>query len=333
MDSDLRIFAMDSGSGLGGAVATAAGVALSPHEERTFEDGEHKVRPLVSVRGSDVYVLDSLHGDERRSVHDKLCRLLFFVAAVRDAGAARVTVVAPYLAYGRKDRRTKPRDPVTTRYVATLMEAAGADVVVTLDVHNAAAYQNAFRVRAEHLEGQSLFVRHFVPLIADDPVAVVSPDSGGAKRADSLRRALATALGRDVNLVFLEKRRSEGVVSGAAVVGDVAERAVIILDDLISSGTTMARAARACRENGADRVWTAVTHGLFTAGAADVLAEAPLDSLVVVNTIPPSRLSGTPLSSRLVVLDAAPLIGEAIRRLHTGGSITELVSDGVPRGR
>lgn len=141
------LFALQSTRELGDRVAAALGVPLSPHEERGFEDGEHKVRPLVSVRGHDVFVLQSLYGDADQSPNDKLCRLLFFTGALKDAGAARVTVVAPYLCYSRKERKTKSRDPVTTRYVASLFEAVETDCVVTLDVHNVAAFQNAFHCR------------------------------------------------------------------------------------------------------------------------------------------------------------------------------------------
>src|SRR5690606_10337866 len=133
-----------------------------------FEDGEHKIRPLTSVRGRDVYVLSSLYGETDRSPDEKLCRLLFFIATLRDNGATRVTAVVPYLAYARKDRRTQSRDPVTTRYVASLFEAVGVDRVVTLDVHNLAAFQNAFRCRTEHLEARMLFVRHLVERFETD---------------------------------------------------------------------------------------------------------------------------------------------------------------------
>ena len=146
------MFALDPSKALGRAVAEDYGVAIAPHELRRFEDGEQKIRPLVSVRGRDIYVVCSLCGDASESVNDRLCRLLFFVGALRDAGSRRITVVAPYLCYARKDRRTNPWDPVTTRYVAQQIEAAGADRVVTMDVHNLAAYQNAFRIPSEHLE-------------------------------------------------------------------------------------------------------------------------------------------------------------------------------------
>ena len=154
-------------------------------------------------------------------MNDKLCRLLFFLGALRDASAESVTAVVPYLCYARKDKMSKPRDPVTTRYVAGLFEAMGVDRVVTLDVHNLAAFQNAFRIRTDHLEAKRLFVEHFIPLARQEEIVVVSPDVGGVKRAEDFRQALGRALDRPIHGTFMEKYRSEGVVSGEAVIGDV----------------------------------------------------------------------------------------------------------------
>lgn len=322
----LQLFALDATRELGVAVAARLGVGLAAHEEREFEDGEHKARPLESVRDRDVYVLQSLHGGPRQSPHDKLCRLLFFLGALRDAGAARLTAVVPYLAYARKDRRTKSRDPVTTRYVAELLETVGVDRVVVMDVHNLAAFENAFRCRIEHLEARGLFARHLAPRLRGEGVTVVSPDAGGAKRAEALRESLAAALGDEVGLAFLEKKRSGGVVSGEAVVGDLAGRSAVIVDDLISTGTTLGRAAAACRAAGAVRVVAAVTHGLFLGEAERVLGESPLESLLVTNTVPPFRLAPETVRARLTLLDVAPLLAEAIKRLHEGGSLVELMT-------
>ena len=176
---ELRLFALAASRAFGEAVSASLAIPLSAHEEREFEDGEHKARPLVSVRGADVFVVHSLYGETGQSANDKLVRLLLFIGALKDSAAGRVTAVVPYLAYARKDRKTKPRDPVTTRHIACLFEAVGVDGVVTLDVHNLAAFQNAFRCRTENLEANSLFVAHFVPLVRDLEVAVVSPDAGG----------------------------------------------------------------------------------------------------------------------------------------------------------
>ena len=277
------------------------------------------------MRGKDVFVVDSLYGDEAQSVNDKLCRLLFFLGALRDASAARVTAIAPYLCYARKDRKSKARDPVTTRYIASLFEAMGVDRVVTMDVHNLAAFQNAFRIRTEHLEAKRLFVDHFAPLMRDERVVVVSPDAGGVKRAEEFRQALERAIGRPVGSAFAEKHRSAGVVSGAALVGDVNGQAAIIIDDLISSGTTLVRAAENCRVHGATRVYAAATHGVFSSTAGEILSSPALEKLVVTDTIPPFRLSAEFKRDRLVVLDATPLLAGTIRRLHAGESLVELL--------
>jgi ribose-phosphate pyrophosphokinase len=321
---ELRLFALNASRDLGERVARALGLPLAPHEEREFEDGEHKARPLESVRGRDVYVLVSLYGDLRQSVNDKLVRLLFFLGALRDASAGRITAVIPYLCYARKDRRSKSRDPVSTRYVAGLLETVGADRVLTLDVHNLAAYENAFRIRADHLQAKRLFVDEFVPRIGREPVVVVSPDVGGVKRAEDFRQALSRRLGREAGGAFLEKYRSAGVVSGAAVVGDIEGRVAIIMDDLISTGGTIARAVAACRSRGAKAVYAVATHGIFVGEAARMVADSGLERLVVTDTIPPFRLDPALVRSKVTVLDTAPLFAEAIRRIHTGGSVVEL---------
>ena len=323
--NDLRLFALDASRAFGEAVGGELGIPLSPCEERDFEDGEHKARPLVNVRGADVFVIHSLYGEPMQSANDKLVRLLFFIGALKDAAAGRVTAVVPYLAYSRKDRKSKPRDPVTTRYVACLFEAVGADCVVTLDVHNLAAFQNAFRCRTEHLEANALFVAHFAPIVRDAQIAVVSPDAGGIKRAEQFRSRLAEALQRPVGAAFAEKHRSAGVVSGEALVGDVRGKVAIIVDDLISAGTTIARAAKACRDHGATRVFAAASHGLFAGAANSVLAASVVEQIVVTDSVPPMRVTDAGLKAKLVHVSTASLFAEAIRRIHGGGSIVELL--------
>ncbi len=322
--SDLVVFALGASQDLGRSVASKLGIELAPVEERAFEDGEHKTRPLASVRGQDVFVISSLYGDGRQSVNDKLCRLLFFLGAVADAAAARVTAVMPYLCYARKDRKTKSRDPITTRYVAALLEAMGAHHIVTLDVHNLAAYQNAFRRPTENLEARKLFASHFASLALREDAVIVSADVGGVKRAAAFGLTLSRLVGRPLPLAFMEKSRSEGIVSSGALVGDVRGRTAIVLDDMISTGTTLLQAARACRELGARAVHAAATHGLFVGDASRVLTDPSLDDTVVTNAIPPLRLNDA-ARRRLTVLDVAPLFAEAIRRLHEGGSIVEML--------
>lgn len=321
----MQLFSLNASRELGEKVSEQLGIPLSQHEEREFEDGEHKGRPLVNVRGSDVFVLHSLYGEPHASISDKLCRLLFFIGALKDAAAERVTAIAPYLCYSRKDRKTQPRDPVTTRYVASLFEAVGCDRVVTLDVHNLAAFQNAFRCQTEHLEAKNLFVRYFADLVGDAEVVVVSPDIGGIKRAEKFRQALAQVLQAEIASAFVEKHRSGGIVSGDKVVGEVGDRIAIIIDDLISSGTTLARSAIACRQRGATKVYAAASHGVFAEASNRLLATPALEQIVITNTIPPFRLTADVVKSKLVRLDTSALLAEAIRRIHQGGSLVELL--------
>ncbi|MDP3895288.1 MAG: ribose-phosphate pyrophosphokinase [Mesorhizobium sp.] len=328
-ERDMRLFALNGSEAVGAAVARALSVGLDPHEERDFEDGEHKARPLVSVRGADVYVLHSLGGGAGASVNDRLCKLLFFLATCRENGAARVTAIVPYLAYARKDRQTKTRDPVTTRYVAQLFEAVGTDRIVTLDVHNFAAFQNAFRCESIHLDTRNLFAPAIRDLAGDGPITIFSPDGGGLKRVQLLKEALEAGATEDVGFGFMEKRRSGGVVSGDLFAGDVSGTAVFIVDDMISTGGTMLRAALACRDRGANAVHAIATHALFAKGAEALLESRGIDRIIVTDSVATATLAkAANPSARLDVLSTGPLIGEAVRRLHSNASISDLL--GIP---
>jgi ribose-phosphate pyrophosphokinase len=311
----LSIFALEGSRPFGEQVAAHLAATLAPHEERSFEDGEHKARPLQDVRGHDAFVVHSLHGDDAQSANDKLCRLLFFCGALRDSGAASITAVTPYLCYARKDRRTKPNDPITTRYVASLFEAVGVDRVIGIEVHNVAAFENAFRCPTWHIECAPILAAHFAPLVRGDAVAAVSPDAGGAKRAQRFREELHMLLGQEVGSAFMEKSRSAGVVRGEVLAGDVRGRTAIIIDDLISTGGTLARAARACHAAGATRVFAAAAHGLFIGGAPELLAERTFDGIVVANTVPCFRLSSEE-ARQVVVVDATQAVAKAIAACH-----------------
>jgi len=319
------VFAPQASGEFGRRVAAACGCDLAPMEEREFEGGEHKTRPLVSVRGEDVYVVQSLSGDAAASANDRLCRLLFFIAGLKDCGAARVTACVPFLAYGRKDRRTKERDPVTLRYVAQLFEAVGTDHLLALDAHNLAAFENAFRCPVDHLEAAPLMADHLAARVGDVPVSIVSPDIGGAKRAQRLQELLAARLDREIGFAIIDKRRSSGVVSGGdLVVGPIEGRHAVLVDDLIAAGTTLTRAVQACRKAGARSVEAFATHGVFLPEARQLLGPDGPDRLVVTDSILPTRLADEGGSGRLVVLAASALYGEAIRRLTQGGSVVAL---------
>lgn len=317
------LFGLHASRAYAGRVAAHLRVELCAHEERAFEDGEHKARALVDVAGRDVFVIHSLYaepaqkGNEQpNSVNDKLCRLLFFIGSLKDAGAARVTAIAPYLCYMRKDQRTQPHDPITTRYVAALFEGVGTDRIATIDVHNLAAFENAFRCRAENLKAKPLFVEHFRALAQREDCVVIAPDFGAAKRAEDFRRDLESASEREITLAVMEKYRGGGVVSGSTLAGDVRGKAAIVLDDLISSGGTLRRAAHACREAGAAHVYAAATHGLFMPGATDMLNDSAFDAIAVTDTVPPVRIDATHYGARLQYIDSTQLIADAIARWH-----------------
>lgn len=317
-----QVFALEGSRPLGAAIARELGVELAAHEERVFEDGEQKTRPLVDPAGADVYVIHSLHGEPGRSAHDKLCTLLLYVATLRDHGAARVTAVVPYLAYARKDRRTKPFDPVTLRYLAQMFEAVGTDALITLEAHNVAALQNAFRCRTVHLEAHALFTPHALALAAGEPVAVASPDPGGVKRAQLWREALEPAAGRPVGFAFLDKRRSAGVLSGGDLVaGDVRGATVLLIDDLVSTGSTLSRSAASLRQAGARRVIAFAAHGLFVQDAGEVLATEALESVYVADSVPPFRLEGSSARAKVRVVSCAALFADAIRACHQASGV------------
>ncbi|KAA9004980.1 ribose-phosphate diphosphokinase [Histidinibacterium aquaticum] len=320
------LFFVLNGSGLlGSRIAAAGDFDCAPHEEREFAGGEHKARPLVSVRDREVVVFHELHAEEDASVNDRLVRLLFFVSTCKQNGARRVTALAPYLPYSRKDRQTKSRDPVTTRYVAALFEAAGADAVVTLDVHTKTAFQNAYRIAAIDLTTVELFAADIAGQSDSTEIAVVSPDGGGIKRAELVRKAVERRANRPVGFGLMEKRRSGGVVSGSLFAGDVQGRVVYIVDDMICGGQTIHRATDAIRARGARQVHAIAAHGLLATGAAEVLNGCGLDSVTLTDSVAPlPAAEADALGSRLRVLTVAPLIAGTLRALDAGTALSDL---------
>ena len=314
----MLIFSLDREGELAQAVAAQLDRPIGPHEERSFPDGERKVRPLVDPGGADAYVVHSLHGGPSDSPHDKLCRLLMFVATLREHGAGRVTAVVPYLAYARKDRRTQPYDPVSLRHVARLFEAVGTDQVITLEVHNVAAFQSAFRCRTVHLDAHHAFDAVADEFAASDRLAVASPDPGGVKRAQLWRESLESRLGRPVAFAMVDKRRSGGLLGGTHLVaGDVEGATVLLVDDLIASGETVQRAATALRQAGAHGVVACAAHGLFIEPAATVLLTDSITQVVVCDSVPPFRIPpDSPMHKKLRVTSCAALFADALRASH-----------------
>lgn len=325
---ELQLFALKSSQDLGNKIAERLEIPLGQHEERDFEDGEHKIRPLENVRGRDVFVLQSLYSDKNESVNDKLIRLLFFIGALKDAAAGHVTAVIPYLAYARKDRKTKSRDPISMKYMAILLESAGADQVMVMDVHNLAAFQNAFRVPTEHLEARVLFAPYFSNLAKTEEVVIVSPDAGGVKRAEQFRETLEELSGKHLQKAYLEKERSEGVVKGGDVVlGDVKNKVAIIIDDIISSGKTIKLAVDALDRAGAKRIFVCASHGIFVGEACLYLNHPRLEKILITDSIPPFRITDQSVKDKIVILDSAKLFAKALKRAQAGDSLVNLLEN------
>ena len=309
----MKLFALNASAGLGKRIADRLGIPLEPHEEREFAHGEHKARPLADVWGEDVYVVASLHGDRDYSVNDKICRLVFFAGALKDAGAGRLTAVVPYFAYSRKDRRTKPRDPVSSRYLATMMQSVGVDGIVTVDVHNPAALDNGFRGPAINIETRRLLAEHFSKSVGDSVDSILAPDLGGIKATRLFVDTYHEMSGRRLPMAVMDKRRSEGLVTGSGLIGQAGHH-VLIVDDMIGSGTTLCRAAEACLEAGASRVSVGATHGLFENGASKLFEQAGIDSITVTDTVAIENL-GLPDAhiGRVSVVGMAALFADQLR--------------------
>lgn len=325
-----RFFALSESRELGAHVAHEAGVALTPLEERHFEGGEFKLRPLESVRGRTVFVFQSLAGNGDTPVSERFVRLLFLLSGLRDAGAERCIALVPYLAYARKDRRTQIRDPVNTRYVAELLETAGADRLVALDVHNPAALDNAFRIPVDHLSALPMLADHFATRCGKDAALVVaSPDVGGIKRVQLFRELLEERLGREVELAFIEKRRAGDVVSGGTLVGMTSNHpTVIVLDDLCATGGTLIRAAAICRNAGAAAVHVAVTHVPLPSGLEALIGAADIAGIVTTDSVGiPVHRQGSSASAtgKLTVLSVGPLLGQAVQRMLAGKPVAPLL--------
>jgi ribose-phosphate pyrophosphokinase len=308
-------------------VGQHAGLPLCAVEERRFEGGELKLRPLESVRGRSVFVLQALAATPEVSTAERLVRLLFLLYGLRDAGASQRVALVPYLAYARKDRRTQLRDPVNTRYVAQLLESTGVDRLIALDVHNPAALDNSFRIPVDHLTALPMMADHFAHRLKDSSMTVVSPDVGGIKRAQRFREFLQRRVAREVELAFIEKRRAKDVVSSGALVGDSAGRDVIVIDDLCASGGTLIRASDICHRAGAKAVHVAVTHAPLASGLEALLSAEHIASIATTDSVgfgaAPLATSPTDRGKR-TTLSIAPLFGQAVRRMLAGKPLAPL---------
>ena len=324
----LKIFGLNGSAPYAKEVAKYLDIPVAKHIERDFEDGEIYLRSDENVRGCDVYVIHSLYSDSERTAGEKLTTLLFFIGSLKDASAARVTVIAPYLAFSRQDRKTESRAPITTKYLARLLEAAGADRLLTMDVHNLSAFQNAFRIPTDNLEARNLFVDQLVQdgKLAEgmnpEDMVFLSPDEGRLRLIRSFRDATEKRLKicDKIGTAYVDKQRSNsGEVTGDRVIGDVKGKKVIIADDMISSGKTIRTAVDAVENHGGQVYAVCATHGLFIGKANEHLKD--IKNLLVTDTIPSFRLNRP-----VQLISTASLFARAIRRTHEeGGSISELL--------
>ena len=311
MNRELKIFSGNANLSLAHEICTYLDQKLGEATVSSFSDGEIRVKIDENVRGADVFVVQSCC----QPVNDSLMELLIIIDALKRSSANRITAVVPYFGYARQDRKDQPRVPITAKLVADLMTTAGADRVLSMDLH-AGQIQGFFNVPVDHLYALPVLLDYIVKKQIPDLV-VVSPDAGGVERA----RAFAKRL--QANLAIIDKRR-EGPNQAQImnIIGDVQGKRVLLLDDMIDTAGTIVQGAQACVDHGAREVITACTHAVLSGPALERLQNSCLSQVVVTNTIP---LRGKEVACpKLYQLSVAPLLGEAIRRIHEDESVSSL---------
>ncbi len=298
---------------LADAVAKELGTELVPAETRTFANGEIYARYGDSVRGCDAFVMQS----HSAPINEWLMEQLIMVDALKRASAKRITVVAPFYPYARQDKKGRGREPISARLIADLFKAAGADRIMSVDLH-AAQIQGFFDGPVDHLFAMPVLLEHFQKQLDPETVTVVSPDMGRVRVADIWSDKLGAPL------AIIHKRRDPKVpnqVSVHEIVGDVEGRVCLLVDDLIDTGRTIAKAAEALKDSGATRVVVAATHAVFSDPAVEVLQSDFIDQVVVTDTLP---LEESKQWDRLTILPIAPLLARAIREVFEDGSVTSM---------
>ncbi|MBS0149965.1 MAG: ribose-phosphate pyrophosphokinase [Nitrospira sp.] len=311
MNRELKIFSGNANLALAHEICVYLGQKLGEATVSSFSDGEIRVKIDENVRGADVFVVQSCC----QPVNDSLMELLIIIDALKRSSANRITAVIPYFGYARQDRKDQPRVPITAKLVADLMTTAGADRVLSMDLH-AGQIQGFFNVPVDHLYALPVLLDYIIKKQMTDLV-VVSPDAGGVERA----RAFAKRI--QANLAIIDKRR-EGPNQAQImnIIGDVQGKRVLLLDDMIDTAGTIVQGAQACLDHGAREVMTACTHAVLSGPALERLQSSSLSQVVITNTIP---LRGKELiCPKLHQLSVAPLLGEAIRRIHEDESVSSL---------
>ncbi len=313
MKNALAVFSGRANPILARKVCGYLNLHLGSVDNDRFPDGEIDLKVLEDVRGSDVYVIQPTCPP----VNENLMELLILIDCFRRASAERITAVIPYYGYARQDRKAEGRVPISAKLVANLVGAAGASRALSVDLHTA-QIQGFFDIPMDHLYAAPILVDYFRKLLIPD-LTVVTPDVGGIKMA----RAYAKRL--DAGLAICDKRRSGPKATEVMhVIGDVQNRNVVLVDDMISTGVSISEAAKACRKAGARDVYICATHAVLADNAVDRLREAPLKEIVVTDTIPVEKRERIETLQNLRVLSIAPLLGEAIRRIHHSESVSSL---------
>src|SRR6202795_85442 len=310
MTYDLKLFSGNANRSLAEEIAQYLRIPLSDAEVTRFSDGEVFVKVNENVRGADVFVVQPTCPP----VNDTLMELLIMIDAFKRASARRITAVLPYYGYARQDRKAQPRVPITARLVADLLEAAGVDRVLALDLH-AGQIQGFFNIPVDHLFAAPVIIDYLGKKDLKDPV-IVSPDAGGVERA----RAIAKRL--HAGLAIIDKRREgPNIAVVMYLIGDVAGKEAVVIDDMIDTAGTLIQAVGALEREGAKRILACGVHPVLSGPAIERIKASPLEEVVVTNSIP---VSSDKLAARVTVLSVAPLLGEAIRRIHDEESVSTL---------
>jgi len=311
MNRELKIFSGNANLALAHEISSYLGQKLGEATVSSFSDGEIRVKIEENFRGADVFVVQSCC----QPVNDSLMELLIIIDALKRSSANRITAVIPYFGYARQDRKDQPRVPITAKLVADLITTAGTDRVLTMDLH-AGQIQGFFNVPVDHLYALPVLLEYITKKKINDLV-VVSPDAGGVERA----RAFAKRL--QAQLAIIDKRR-EGPNQAQImnIIGDVQGKSVLLLDDMIDTAGTIVQGAQACADQGAREVWTACTHAVLSGPALDRLQKSCIAQVVITDTIPLRGKEHT--CPKLHQLSVAPLLGEAIRRIHEDESVSSL---------
>ncbi|MCI5689087.1 ribose-phosphate diphosphokinase [Anaerovoracaceae bacterium 42-11] len=308
--SDFKVFSGNSHTELAEEIASIMGKPLGKATVTKFSDGEISVNLWESVRGIDVYIVQSTCNP----VNDNLMELLIMIDAMKRASAGRINAVIPYYGYARQDRKAKARDPITAKLVANLLVAAGADRVVSMDLH-ANQIQGYFDIPVDHLVGMPILARYFKDKALED-VCVVSPDHGSVTRARNMAQYL------NCPIAIVDKRRPEPNKSEIMnIIGNIEGKNCIILDDMIDTAGTISNAANAIKELGAKAVYACATHPVLSGPAVERLEQSVIEELVLLNTIP---MPEEKKLDKMTFLSVAPLFAEAMTRIFTNGSVSKL---------